>query len=428
MRTAFTPEQLADPHMKGAEQALRKCVHCGFCTATCPTYLLLGDERDSPRGRIMLMQHMLESDAPPSSDTVRHIDRCLSCLGCRTTCPSGVDYAALVDTARVHIAKTYRRPFGERLFRTFVLRVLMTPALFSVLTSVGRIFGPIARQLPGRIGKMAVKIPLRQKLRDVHRKLPETNADMRRIALLEGCAQKVLAPGIDLAARRMLARTGAHAEPLEGAGCCGALALHMGDEALAKKSAKRVIEAFEAEDAKAPLAAALSTATGCAAFLKDYDRLFAGDAEWETRAKNFSARMRDFTELAEPLAQPPNWIAFLSLNVAYHPPCSLQHAQRLQGRGEALLSSAGFRLTTFADPHLCCGSAGSYSLLQPEISEGLRAKKLASIRASGASVIASGNAGCLTQLSGGGNLPAIHIAELLDWAGGGPRPVAMGEE
>jgi glycolate oxidase iron-sulfur subunit len=427
MRTAFSKQQLADPHMAESETSLRKCVHCGFCTATCPTYVLLGDERDSPRGRIMLIQQMLEDGGAPTPETVTHIDRCLSCLGCRTTCPSGVDYAALVDTARVHIAKTYRRPLGQRLFRGFVQKVLMSPGLFSVFTALGRLLAPLAVRLPGKLGAMARKVPKKHHLRPEHHDILKAPPDAARVAVLEGCVQKALAPEIDLAARRVLARGGFNAEPLSDAGCCGALALHMGDEETAKANARRVIATFEHEETRGALAGLLSNATGCAAFLKDYPRLFLGDAAWHPRAIAFAERVRDFTELAILARAPSDRVAFLNLNVAYHPPCSLQHGQRIVGRGEALLTAAGFRLVTFSDSHLCCGSAGSYSILQPEISDGLKARKIASIKASGANIIASGNAGCLTQLSATGGPATAHIAELLDWAEGGPKPAALGE-
>jgi len=411
MRTSFRAEQLFDPHMKDAERALRTCVHCGFCTATCPTYLVLGDERDSPRGRIMLMQNMLESNAPPTAETVTHLDRCLSCLGCRTACPSGVDYSALIDTARIHIAKTYKRPLSERFLRRFVLLVLMRPGLFSLASAAARIFAPV---LPGRLGAMARKVP-RARRRAAHAEVPRTLPSARRVMLLKGCVQSVLAPGIDEAAKRVFARQGMNTTPLPG--CCGSLAYHMGREDTAMREAKRVIAGFEASGADA----FSITASGCAAFIKDYARVLADEPEWKARAEAFAAKVKDFSELAEPAAATQRLDAPV---IAYHPPCSLQHGQRLPGRGEALLEAAGFRLAAIPDAHLCCGSAGSYSVLQPKIADELRARKLAAIRSTGAGALASANIGCLTHLSG--ELPAVHIAELLDWAGGGPDPFSDG--
>ena len=411
MRTAFRAEQLTDPHMKDAEKALRTCVHCGFCTATCPTYLVLGDERDGPRGRIVLMQHMLESNAPPTPETVKHLDQCLSCLGCRTACPSGVDYSALIDTARIHIAKTYKRPLFERFFRIFVLYVLMRPELFSLASGAARIFGPL---LPGKLGAMARKVPRVRSRVHARAETPSTSPTARRVMLLKGCVQSVLAPQVDDAAKRVFARQGMNTTPLPG--CCGSLAYHMGRESIAKREAKRVIAAFETSRADA----FSITASGCAAFIKDYGRVLADEPEWAARASAFAAKVKDFSELAEPITAPISDHGLRDLTVAYHPPCSLQHGQRLHGRGEALLTAAGFRLAPIPDAHLCCGSAGSYSLLQPAIADELRARKLAAIRSTGADVIASANIGCLTHLAG--ELPTVHIAELLDWAGGGPKP------
>jgi glycolate oxidase iron-sulfur subunit len=425
MRTAFSEEQLTDPQLRSAEDSLRRCVHCGFCTATCPTYVLLGDERDSPRGRIALIQNMLESGKRPTAEAVHHIDRCLSCLGCRTTCPSGVNYATLVDTAREYINDNYRRPLSERMLRSFVLTVLSRPWLFSFLAVLGRALATVASSLPGRLGKMGKKIPTPHALDAEHKAVPEPASDAKRIALLPGCVQRALSPEIDASARRVLARRKLNAEPLEQSGCCGALAFHMGKADLAKKYARKMIEAFEKKDTEAQFESVSMTATGCTAFLKEYSALFAGDAEWEKRAQAFTEKVRDFVELIEPSTEPAHEIAMGDMRVAYHPPCSLQHAQKIQGRGEDLLSAAGFKLTTFADSHLCCGSAGSYSLLQPEIAKELRARKLTAIKDSGATIIASANVGCISHLSGANAPHAVHIAELLDWADGGPKPAAI---
>jgi glycolate oxidase iron-sulfur subunit len=419
MRTAFRAEQLIDPHMKDAEKALRTCVHCGFCTATCPTYLILGDERDSPRGRIVLMQHMLESDAPPTAETVKHLDRCLSCLGCKTACPSGVDYSALIDTSRAYIETHYTRPLPERLFRSFLLFVLTRPRLFAVATDVSRWFAPVLSRLPGKLGAMSRKAPGAKRTR-VDWSMPEVSTSAPRVVLLPGCVQRALAPGIDAAAMRVLAREGTRVLRLERSGCCGALAYHLGKAERGKQYAKEIIRAYEEEAAKGRVDAVLITASGCAAFLKDYPRVFAGEPEWKARAESFAAKVRDFTELAKPATAPVPAAAAAPV-IAFHPPCTLQHGQKISGRGEALLTATGFRLAAIPDAHLCCGSAGSYSLLQPEIAGELRARKLAAIRSTGAAMIASANIGCLTHLAG--DLPTLHIAELLDWAGGGKRPI-----
>ncbi|HEX3485004.1 MAG TPA: glycolate oxidase subunit GlcF [Micropepsaceae bacterium] len=420
MRTAFRSDQLADPHIKEAEKALRTCVHCGFCTATCPTYLVLGDERDGPRGRIVLMQHMLESEAPPTAETVKHLDQCLSCLGCRTACPSGVDYSALIEKSRAHIEAHYRRPFGERLFRNFILFVLTRPKLFAALSATGRVFAPIVSRLPGKLGTMSRKAGVGARKRVPPPLTPPRvggGVEAQRVLLLPGCVQRALAPEIDAAATRVLARQKIRVDVLPQTGCCGALAYHMGKTEAGKSAARAMIAAFERESAKGAVDAVLITASGCSAFLKEYGRVFADEPSWKTRAEAFIAKVKDFSEIARPVAVAP--IADAPV-IAYHPPCSLQHGQRLYGRGEALLAAAGFRLAPIPDAHLCCGSAGSYSLLQPAIADELRSRKLAAIRATGAGLLVSANIGCLTHLSG--ELPTAHIAELLDWAGGGPKP------
>ncbi len=420
MRTAFSEELLKDPHLKDAERNLRKCVHCGFCTATCPTYLVLGDERDSPRGRIALMQNMLESGTAPSPETVKHLDRCLSCLGCRTTCPSGVDYASLIDTSRVHIEKHYRRPWRERMLRAFVLHMLMRPRLFGLMARAAQLFHPLTPLLPKELRAMASKAPRLQSLSSAHREEIALTSAATRVAVLPGCVQREMAPSIDLAARRVLARRNISAVPLTQTGCCGSLALHMGQEELAKSCARKMIAAVEAENVKSPLDGVLINATGCAAYMKDYPRLFAGDPEWQARAERFVSTLKDFSEVAV-----PRTASNKGIRIAYHPPCSLQHGQRIHGLGEKLLAAAGYELTAIPDSHLCCGSAGSYSLLQPEISSELRERKLAAIRSTGAEIVASGNLGCLSQLAGEDEAPTVHIAELIDWAEGGPKPVSL---
>lgn len=423
MRTNFRSELLSDPHVKDAEHALRTCVHCGFCTATCPTYVLLGDERDAPRGRIMLMQQMLESGGAPNAETVRHLDRCLSCLGCRSACPSGVDYVALIDQSRIHIERHYRRPFSERLFRNFILFVLTHPRLFAALSTTARSFAPVVSRLPGRIGAMARKAAKRAPTRNLLREFrPPHEGEVisgvnpgasgstggHRILLLPGCVQRALAPEIDSAVTRVLTRQGDRVECLRETGCCGSLALHLGKADAAKQQARALIRACEAVGEAEVI---LISASGCTAFLKDYGRLFADDPEWKMRAEALVAKARDFVELAKP----PDFPAATTQGapvIAFHPPCSLQHGQRISGLGETLLRAEGFTLAPIPDAHLCCGSAGSYSLLQPEIAERLRAKKLADIKSTGAAAIVSDNIGCLSHLAG--ELPVLHIAEVLD--------------
>jgi glycolate oxidase iron-sulfur subunit len=416
MRTAFSPGQLTDPHLAEAEKNLRACVHCGICTATCPTYVLLGDERDGPRGRIVMMQKMLEAGGAPSPETVLHIDRCLSCLGCRTACPSGVDYARLIDTARDHIEIHYRRPLRERTVRWLIANVLARPALAKFGVALAHAFAPIAGRLPGQAGAMA-RTALKAQPRSNAAPMPELAADAPRVALLAGCVQQALAPAIDEAVARVLARRGKRVVPLTGVGCCGALAHHLGRDA--KAQAKAVIQAFEAAG---DIEAILISATGCSAHLADYPHLFADDPQWLPRAVAFASKVKDFSVLTQPRPATPRE----NLRVAWHAPCSMQHGLRLGDGGAALLRAAGYDVVPIPEGHLCCGSAGSYSLLQPEIAGRLRARKLANAASVRPDAIATANIGCLNHLSGADAPPIIHLAELIDWAEGGPRPVALG--
>jgi glycolate oxidase iron-sulfur subunit len=419
VRYNFTPEQLADPQIGPAAGAVRACVHCGICTATCPTYVVLGDERDSPRGRIVLMKDMLEKGGTPTKEQVYHIDRCLSCLNCKTACPSGVNYQRLVDQARIHIHEHYRRPLGERLLRWTIAKVMTRPALVRIGLLSARIGAPIARLLPGRLGAMAQMGLIAHPQGPEPTHFPKPAVVKQRIAIMPGCVQGALAPQIDVAVGRVLARRGIELVALTGSGCCGALPHHMGREEDAKHWARKAITAFE----QGQYDGVLITATGCSAQLKDYAQMFAGDPIWEPRAARFAAAARDFAELCTPLeATPPQ-----PLRVAYHPACSLQNSLKLNGVGEALLAAAGFTITPFLESHLCCGSAGTYSILQPDLSSQLRARKLGNIAAAAPDVLVSGNIGCLQHLAAGEGLeqPILHIAELLDWAEGGPKPASL---
>ncbi len=414
MHTHFSPVQLQDPHLAEVERNLRVCVHCGICTATCPTYVLLGDERDGPRGRIVMMQKMLEEGGAPSAETVLHVDRCLSCLACRTACPSSVDYARLVDEARRHIQIHYRRPPFESVLRFLLAKVMTRPALLRIGFALAHAIEPLAKHLPGRLGVMAKMGARTKKTKSVGPK-PQAPANARRIALMPGCVQGAMAPGIDAAVARVLARRGYELVPLTGAGCCGSLVHHLGRDEEAKAWAKRAIVAFEEAG---PLDGVLITATGCSAHLKDFAHQFAGDPVWAPRAQHFAAKARDFLDLASPrAATPPR-----RLRVAWQAPCSLQNGLKLAGHGETLLKQAGFEVLSIAEGHLCCGSAGSYSILQPELSGRLRARKLGNIAATKPDVIATANIGCLHHLAGDDAPPIVHLAELVDWAEGGPAP------
>ncbi|MGZ5924268.1 MAG: glycolate oxidase subunit GlcF [Rhizomicrobium sp.] len=422
MRTSFTPTQLTDPHLAEVEKNLRACVHCGICTATCPTYVLLGDERDGPRGRIVMIQNMLEAGGSPSAETVLHVDRCLSCLGCRTACPSSVDYARLVDEARVHIQTTYRRPLGDKFLRWLIATVMPRPALVRAALFLARMSAPIAFLLPGRLALMAA-MGAHVPAKPIEAPLRAIIPNARRIALMPGCVQPALAPQIDQAVARLLARRGIELVPLEGAGCCGSLVHHLGRSEDAKNWARRAIEAFEHAGGVRNFEGILITATGCSAHLKDLTHLFLDDPSWLPRARAFAAATRDFLDLATPAASFPA----RPLRVAWQVACSLQNGLKPTSNGEELLASAGFETLSIPEGHLCCGSAGSYSILQPEISGRLRARKLGNIAQLNADVIATSNIGCLNHLAGSDAPPVVHLAELLDWAEGGPEPLALAQ-
>ena len=424
MRYNFTAEQIADPQLGPATQAVRSCVHCGFCTATCPTYVVLGDERDSPRGRIVLMKEMLEKGGAPTPETVHHIDRCLSCLNCKTACPSSVNYQRLVDQARTHIHEHYKRPLGDRLLRWAIATVMTRPKLVRIGLLLSRIGAPIATRIPGKLGAMAKMGLMARPQGPEPLNFPKPDVVKQRIAIMPGCVQGALAPQIDTAVGRVLARRGIELVVLEGSGCCGALPHHMGREHESKEWAKKAIIAYE----QGQYDGVLITATGCSSQLKDYAHQFAGDPVWEPRAAKFAAAARDFAELCTPLAvTPPPLESNRPLRVAYHPACSLQNSLKLNGAGEAMLEAAGFTVTPFLESHLCCGSAGTYSILQPELSSALRQRKLGNIAAAQPDVLVSGNIGCLQHLASGEGLeqPILHLAELLDWAEGGPKPVHL---
>jgi glycolate oxidase iron-sulfur subunit len=408
MRTAFSATQLVDPHLADAEKNLRACMHCGICTATCPTYVLLGDERDGPRGRIVMMQAMLEEGGAPSAETVLHVDRCLSCLACTTACPSGVDYSRLVDLSRAHIETHYKRPLQERLFRGLIARTMTRPALVRAGLSAARLFAPVAASRPGRIGVMAPKaLNLSPAVE------PKIAANAPQIAILGGCVQAAVAPQIDRAVVRVLARRGF--APVAVEGCCGALAHHLGRNREARGFAKRAIVAFEKYDR------VTISATGCVAHLKDYPHLFKGDLAWQRRAEAFAAKVTDLSGLVEPRkGWPPR-----RLRVAFHSACSAQNVLKLAGEPEELLREAGFEVLAIPEGHLCCGSAGSYSLLQPEIAGALRDRKLANIASTAPDIVATGNIGCLVHLVGPNAPPIVHYAELLDWVEGGVKPQAL---
>ncbi|MBV8652392.1 MAG: glycolate oxidase subunit GlcF [Alphaproteobacteria bacterium] len=424
MQTNFTERQLADPDVRVADTILRTCVHCGFCTATCPTYVLLGDELDSPRGRIYLIKDMLEKDRPATEETVKHIDRCLSCLSCMTTCPSGVHYMHLVDHARAHIEETYARPLPDRLLRRLLALVLPRPDLFR-LALIGALFArPLAGLLPGPLAAMlrlAPSHPAPPSPIDRPQIVPAEGVRRKRVALLTGCAQQVLAPEINAATARLLARHGCEVVIPEGAGCCGALVHHLGKEAPALGYARRNIDVWQRVIDDGGLDAIVINASGCGTQVKDYGYMLRIDAAYAEKAKRISALAKDVTEIMSELGLAAPVVA-TGQRVAYHSACSMQHGQRIRNEPKALLQKAGFTVLEVPDGHLCCGSAGTYNLLQPELSTRLRDRKIGTIESVAPDLVATGNIGCLTQLASGIARPVVHTVELLDWATGGPVP------
>jgi glycolate oxidase iron-sulfur subunit len=430
MQTNFSLAQLADPAIAESERILRACVHCGFCTATCPTYVLLGDELDSPRGRIYLIKDMLEHDRPATVDVVTHIDRCLSCLSCMTTCPSGVNYMHLVDHARVHIERTYRRPLLDRLRREVLARIMPDPHVFRLALLFSILGWPFARlfELVGakRIASMlrlAKAMPA-----GFAKPAAQTFAVGRgrrgRVAILSGCATQVLKPSINAAAIRLLNRHGIEVVLPEGEVCCGAIVHHLGREQEALGFVRRNIDAWTHEIEGRGLDAILVTASGCGTMIKDYGFLLRNDSAYATNAARVAALTQDISEYLMKLGlNPPAQDS--RLVVAYQPACSLQHGQKVVSEPKTLLAKAGFAVRDVPEGHLCCGSAGTYNMLQPDIATRLRDRKLANIASVRPHIIATGNVGCMAQLKTATTIPVVHTVELLDWATGGPRPAEL---
>ena len=427
MQTQFSPEALADPAMATSEGVIRKCVHCGFCTATCPTYVLLGDENDSPRGRIYLIKDMLENQREPGPETVKHVDRCLSCLACMTTCPSGVNYMHLVDHARAYIHENYKRPWHERAMRRLLAWVLPYPGRMRLaldLAPLGRPFLPLMKRVKA-LRPLAAMVELAPGWVPAPVLVqPERMASPKgRVALLQGCAEPVLSPDVRAATVRLLERAGHEVVFVQGEGCCGALVHHMGREGDALAAARRNVDAWMREIEGKGLDAVIVTTSGCGTTIKDYGHMLRADPAYAEKAARVSALAMDVSEyLAKtglPVATPRG------LTVAYHPPCSLQHGQKVTEAPKRLLADAGYSVRLPAEAHLCCGSAGTYNILQSELAGQLGARKAERLAALEADVIATGNVGCAVQISRHSGLPVAHTIELLDWATGGPRPSAL---
>jgi glycolate oxidase iron-sulfur subunit len=424
MQTTFTPEQLTKPATKRANEILRACVHCGFCTATCPTYQVLGDELDSPRGRIYLIKDMLENERTPDAKTVLHIDRCLSCLACMTTCPSGVHYMHLIDTARAYIEDKYKRPLSDRALRWVLARILPYPTRFRIALLGAKIGRPFARLIPDprlrAMLEMAPKVIPPVSRNDDPQTFQVVDKKMR-VALMTGCAQRALNTDINDATIRLLTRLGAEVVIPKGQGCCGALTHHMGKEDESHATAAKNIRAWVAE-MDAGLDAIVINTSGCGTTVKDYGHMFR-NTDLAIDAARVSAIAMDVSEVLMKLDLPEG--APKNTKVAYHAACSLQHGQKIKTFPKDLLKRAGFTVLEPADSHLCCGSAGTYNLMQPEISKQLKARKVQTLEALTPDIISAGNIGCMMQIGSGTDTPIVHTVELLDWATGGPKPPAL---
>lgn len=422
MQTNFTAEQLQNPHTAEANKILRNCVHCGFCTATCPTYVLLGDELDSPRGRIYLIKNMLEKNEAATKETVKHIDRCLSCLACMTTCPSGVNYMHLIDQARVHVERTYNRPIFEKLMRAVLGFAMPRPKVFRTALKAAKIARPFSKVISGmgftRIAALLTLVPAKTAPSESFGPpgtYPAEGTKRGRVALLMGCVQSVIEPSINAATIRLLTRLGYEVVVSAGESCCGSLTHHMGKEADAIWRARRNVHHW----ANARVEAVIITASGCGTTIKDYGFMLRLDPVYAARAAVISAKAKDIVEFLSGVELP---VASQALRVTYHSACSMQHGQNMGTKAQTLLRNAGFTVQDIPEGHLCCGSAGTYNIMQPKIAAQLRDRKIENIKSTNPQVIATGNIGCITQLATGTQTPILHTVELLDWAYGGPKP------
>ncbi|UNU43725.1 glycolate oxidase iron-sulfur subunit [Sphingopyxis sp. YF1] len=429
MQTHFSETQLADTETAAAERAIRKCVHCGFCTATCPTYVLLGNELDSPRGRIYLLKEMLEQEATPTREVVTHIDRCLSCLSCTSTCPSGVDYMHLIDHGRAYIETHYKRPFTDRMLRWALARILPFPRRFRMALRLGR----LARPLSPLLARTSLTAPLAAMLRMVPASgrptasvVPESQVEqpIGRVILFGGCIEPSLRPSFSAGLTRVLKRSGVEVVVAKGEVCCGAIPHHLGRREESLEFVRDNVRAWRDEISKGPVLGIVTTASGCGSMLKDYAHLLRDDGDLAETARELAALVCDSTELLSRIALPPTRDTPLP-SIAYHAPCSLQHGQKIGSIGSDLLTRVGFEVRLPAEPHLCCGSAGTYNILQPSLASQLGKRKADNLERLAPDLIVTANIGCAMQIAPGVARPVLHIVEIIDWATGGPLPEAM---
>ena len=429
METHFSKEQLKDKDNKSSEKIFRKCVHCGFCNATCPTYQLLGDELDGPRGRIYLIKDMLENNKPANEKIVKHIDRCLSCYSCMTTCPSGVNYMHLIDHGRSHIEKTYKRPFKDRVMRSFLSKVLSNSTYFKTVAILTQLVRPFRFIFPKKLSEIINLMPRKFPKKTLSRKriyLAENKKKpVARVALLTGCVQKVISPQINEATIRLLNRHNIEVVVPKQIKCCGSLNHHLGKEQSAHLTFKRNISTWYDEYIKNGLDAIISNTSGCGTTLKDYGFIFRSDKDFKKKAQKISELTKDITEYLNENVK-LNFIEKQknerTYKIAYHSACSMQHGQKIHEEPINLIKKTGNEVLDIADGHLCCGSAGTYNLLQSNIANRLLKNKILNIEKIKPQIISTGNIGCITQIAQGTKIPILHTVEIIDWYTGGPKP------
>jgi glycolate oxidase iron-sulfur subunit len=425
MQTTFSTEQLKNKNNKSTEEIVRKCVHCGMCNATCPTYQILGDELDGPRGRIYLIKDMLENNKPGNEKIAKHLDRCLSCYGCMTTCPSGVNYMHLIDHGRNHLEKTFKRPVIQRLFRSFLSLTLPNPKVFKTLSILVNIVRPLSFIFPEFIKNsmklMPAKLPKKnlktQRIYSVTKKKP-----VARVALLTGCVQRVVSPEINESTIRVLNRHDVEVIVLPEINCCGSLDHHMGKEKAAHKLFKKNINLWYDEYLNSGLTAIISNTSGCGTTLKDYGFIFRDDKEMKKKAKKISELTKDVSEFLDKDIKLNFKKNEKTYKIAYHSPCSMQHGQKVHQQPINLIEKTGNEVLNIPEGHLCCGSAGTYNILQQKIAKTLLKNKVENIEKVRPDFISTGNIGCMSQISSGTNIPIVHTVEIIDWLTGGPRP------
>jgi len=432
METHFSKQQLKDKDNKSSEKILRKCVHCGFCNATCPTYQLLGDELDGPRGRIYLIKDMIENNKPANEKIVKHIDRCLSCYSCMSTCPSGVNYMHLIDHGRSHIEKTYKRPLGDRLIRDLLSRILSKSINFRIIAVFARLIKPFSFFFPKKIREMIKFMPIKfpkRKISNLEIYSPKNKKKpVARVALLTGCVQKVISPQINEATIRLLNRHGVEVVVSKKIDCCGSLSHHLGQAEIAEKNFKKNILIWHEEYLKNGLDAIISNTSGCGTTLKDYGFIFRSDNELKKKAKKISDLTKDISEYLEENVK-LNFVKGSKnekhYRIAYHSACSMQHGQKVHKEPIDLIKRTGNEVLEIPEGHICCGSAGTYNLLQSDIAKELLSRKILNIKKINPNVISTGNVGCIVQIARATKIPVLHTIELIDWYTGGPKPEVL---